>query len=355
MKKRILLAALVLLALNPVAWAGGWQELHPSTTPGPRFGHSVVVLDGKITLYGGEGPEETVQREYGPQFSDVWRWDGIQDIFDKEEPANTPPPNRRGHGAAVSSGKMYVFFGRNDDGDVVTNVFCDNPDDKTWNFENYGGDAPDPCYYQTTASLPDGRVFSFGGLTQDGAADAYAYIYTPSQDGTPGNWVKGAPHPAGCLYGSTSVVVDGKAYVFAGKGCSDPWPTSSNVWEWNATQDKFDQIEPANDPPPARYLHQAALYGTEMWVFGGIGAGGSELNDTWKYDFTTKTWTRGPNMVRALSQGGAGVLSSNAGPVILLYGGKNGATVDDGTYQLVITDDFPWPLFLPALVRPRQE
>ena len=51
-----------------MAMAGHWEELHPSTHPTARLGHSMVTVGGEVLLFGG------VDQDYAP-LGDLWRWD----------------------------------------------------------------------------------------------------------------------------------------------------------------------------------------------------------------------------------------------------------------------------------------
>ena len=362
MKKNIAWTAFILLVLSPNAWAGEWQQLNPGTTPGARYGHSMVVLNGKITLCGGMGPQETVEK--GPLWTDVWEWDDLQDKWDEVKPANSPPPARYFHSAAVINGKMYVFFGQDAGGSVLSDAWCLDPATKNWEQLSYGGQVPSARYLHSAATLSDGESPSmamFGGdgeaagsdtqgeLDTQGGIDSNAWVYEPFPGGG-GYWTKKAAMPGDPRYGQTCVVVNGKLYVFGGSTSEGPL---NDMWKYDPVADSWEKITPANDPPPPRWLHAAALWETGMWIMGGMGDGGSELSDTWKFDFTTSTWSRGPDMILGLSQAGAGIVSSGRGLEVILFGGKNGTTVEGGTYRYVIGEDFPWALFSPAFRKRR--
>eukprot|EP01114_Cavostelium_apophysatum_P022648 TRINITY_DN8260_c0_g1_i1.p1 TRINITY_DN8260_c0_g1~~TRINITY_DN8260_c0_g1_i1.p1 ORF type:complete len:513 (-),score=40.98 TRINITY_DN8260_c0_g1_i1:122-1660(-) len=58
---------------------------------------------------------------------------------------------------------------------------------------------------------------------------------------------------------------------------------------WSNVTEKYS-------PPSARYLHGAALYQKDMYIYGGFNASGDAQNDLWKFNTDDKKWTQVENV-----------------------------------------------------------
>ncbi|MBI4321866.1 MAG: hypothetical protein HY675_25510 [Chloroflexi bacterium] len=65
-----------------------------------------------------------------------------------------------------------------------------------------------------------------------------------------------------------------------------------DLWEFNKDNSEFVKVTPANSPPSARHSYAATTYNGKLYIFGGVGANGSVLNDAWSYDPATRAWTQ---------------------------------------------------------------
>ncbi|MEI8191920.1 MAG: kelch repeat-containing protein, partial [candidate division NC10 bacterium] len=87
----------------------GWTELHPATSPSPRYVHSMVWDDAsnRILLFGGRDPE----RE-DPCFNDLWSFDPAGGEWTELHPSGALPATRSAAGLAWDSlRKQAVLFG----------------------------------------------------------------------------------------------------------------------------------------------------------------------------------------------------------------------------------------------------
>ncbi len=78
---------------------------------------------------------------------------------------------------------------------------------------------------------------------------------------------------------------DGRVLMFGGEGPQVELFNNLFVFEDN----QWAEIEPVNDPPPARSFHKSWMIGDDMYVFGGKGEG-MVFNDMWVYDFVSSLW-----------------------------------------------------------------
>lgn len=90
-----------------------------------------------------------------------------------------------------------------------------------------------------------------------------------------------------------SLVVHGSSlYVYGGFDANDN--VLSDMWEFNIERMTWTKVQYRvshnNDPPTGRAEHTAVVYLNRMIIFGGYD-GKRKLNDTFVFDFATKTWS----------------------------------------------------------------
>jgi hypothetical protein len=98
------------------------------------------------------------------------------------------------------------------------------------------------------------------------------------------------PDSPGARQGHSMVTLpDGRVLLFGGWDGGVVW--FNDTWAFDPVEYNWEKIIPANTPPLARRDHGAWVRDGKMLVFGGIGAGGTCFNDLWSYDQTTNYWT----------------------------------------------------------------
>ena len=156
-----LLTFVALLMAGDSLWAGD--------SPSTRFGHTLVDLNGRVLLFGGRGGAPP------KHFNDLWEFHEDTGEFVEVQGAN-PPPARFGHSAAVSGGKMYVFFGVGNQG-LLSDIYCF--DGKTWAKAPSYGPAPGPLQNHSTITQANGNILLFGGESTDGELLQGMWEYNP--------------------------------------------------------------------------------------------------------------------------------------------------------------------------------
>jgi N-acetylneuraminic acid mutarotase len=138
---------------------GDWNTLTPPNSPEARHGHSMVTLpDGRVMLFGGEGPQEDL-------FNDLFIYDNND--WKETTPDNDPPSPRRNHEAWMVGDFMYIYGGLGPNGplnDMWTYHIVDN----LWNEQNLTGSQPPARYGHTITPLNDGSVLILGGKDTEG-------------------------------------------------------------------------------------------------------------------------------------------------------------------------------------------
>ena len=256
--------------------------------PEPRFGHSMVELNGILYIFGGQGQETKCgQIDFGRalmktagDFNDLWGYDKDINEWEKVVPANDPPPARQGHAAAVYSDKMYVFFGQGESGDL-SDVWTYDFNTNTWEQQTGGP----PARVNHTATVVNNDILIFGGRTSDNSqifGDAWSY------DPATGNWEQKASIFGGEeRYGHSATPCDDMIYVYGGAGASTIY---DDMWVYSLSMNSWNSFTPQGDPPPARKYPATAYKDYSWWVIGGEGS--TYLNDTWEFDISSNTWTQ---------------------------------------------------------------
>ena len=141
--------------------------------PGPRFGHSMVVYDGKIYLFGGAKPAAilnkafTVKKDTADNFiesSDLFSYTLANGTWQIESPL-TSPPKRKNHSANVWNGKMVVYGG-DSSGNVKNDLWNYDFLTKEWTQMPVGGTPPPVADHSATVT---GNILVIaGGRNQAG-------------------------------------------------------------------------------------------------------------------------------------------------------------------------------------------
>jgi N-acetylneuraminic acid mutarotase len=298
--------------------ADWWQDLNPTTRPGARCGHSMVELNGNLYVFGGLLPSTP-----GGIFNDLWKFSEERWVM-MEPPVSHLPPKRFDHAAAVSGGKMYIFFGA-DERNILGDIWSYSPADNTWNQEpSTGAQQPASRYGHSAVALQDGRILLFGGSGAGGRIrDNCAWIYTPG----PGSWEKVGIDSTPSLSWHSADMIGTDMYVFGGYGTTG---YNSDVSVYTPFQDTWANIVPPAEGarPRARLNHASASIGPRMFVFGGT-ADGSELSDVWEFNTITNKWTQSAGFPIPLTRAKAAALSSS----IIVFGGQSGGVAIDWTLR----------------------
>lgn len=167
-----------------------------------------------------------------------------------------------------------------------------------------------------------------------------AFLAPPSPAGTAqvGQWQElHPPHSPPARYGHSMVALNGTVYVFGGMVSgqygliSAPnWEPVNDLWRWDDGND-WELLNPT-PAPPARVYHTAVASRGKMYVFFGLGQGGTALSDVWSYDPTTNSWQQetpaGGDQPAARYH--HSTTATNDGPIYVFGGvGSDGFVIDD--------------------------
>jgi N-acetylneuraminic acid mutarotase len=279
---------------RPVLYSSNaaWSEL--ASAPPGRLGHSAVVHEDSMYLFGGERSAYV--------YEDVWRYDFAQDTWEYQAPtALVPGLARHDHSAVVYNGTMYVYGGRSPA--AQGDFWAYDMRARTWMaMPTSEGMAP---RFSHQAAVQDNKMYVFGGYVGAEAGSLTNEIWEFSFEEMA--WTKVGPRQA------------------------------NNVDSWNlATTDSILLQQPL---PAARFASAGAITGIEPALYVMGGAGGDTVmeaqSDLWKFDLGRREWTlmaSDADELLARYDSAAALISD--GTLLVLYGGR--ATGDTHQADVVI-------------------
>jgi len=143
---------------------------------------------------------------------------------------------------------------------------------------------------EVSGAVIDGFVYVVCGLTPQGSSSRL-YRYDPRSD----TWLERASVPIeGGADHCNVAAAAGKLYVLGAIRVGSSF-IEGNTWEYDPAQNRWQNVGPMNIP---RGASGVAVAGTNIYVAGGIAAGGS-VADFEVFDTVTRQWSRLPDMPTA--------------------------------------------------------
>lgn len=137
--------------------------------------------------------------------------------------------------------------------------------------------------YSASFSI-NGIGYLFGGT--DGNALSELWAYDPLSD----QWAQRSPLPSDGLAGAVAFTLNGMGYIATGKTAPDFIPTNQ-LWEYDPVSDLWSQRPSL--PSLGRALSSVFVIGDTAYVQGGQLGNGNVVDDLWRYDGSSGTWTQG--------------------------------------------------------------
>jgi hypothetical protein len=277
-------------ALDMQATTAEWSLLTSGPDAFKRYAHSSVLYGHRIVVFGG------YSELYGSAVDDVWTLDLSASTL-----AWAPMNTTGGDDSLARSSYASVLNG--------TNMVV------------FGGSPP------SLGTLNDVWVLELAAATP-----AWYKMETTGGNGPPPK----RRYPEAVLYG-------GKMVVFGGYVGTN---ALNDLWQLDLSTKKWDQLE-SSTKPSVRYGFTAALFGTNLVVFGGGATNqGSSVNDAWALDLSAApSWSQ-------ITAAGGGAPSERMpsgvtvwGNSMLVFGGqdKSAAYLSD-----VWSLSFEWDCALPT-------
>jgi len=318
----VLISILCVLPSLLSAQGDRWGVVETPNSPPVLFGHTLVLIDGHIFLFGGQaGATQSVL------FNTLWIFDPDENDWILETPANEPPPARQGHCAVAHDGKLIILHGRGELNPNLNDVWVYDPADKTW--RNVELDNGPPGRVDASAVVIAGRILLFGGRTGDGSqvfGDVWSFDPQTEQWEQKNRISQGYER-----FGHSVMPLDDEMmYVFGGHGQAP----LNDMWVYHAGSDSWSIFLAQGESPSARTLHASTHAAGLMWIFGGTTSWSAQtgksrqpsfsdesLSDTWVFDASTNGWARRTDMSQGLIQAASSI--TRTPNRIILFGGRD--------------------------------
>lgn len=290
-----------------------WTQRNPMVSPPFRDSASMTYdpIRQQVVLFGGYGQ--------GGPLADTWVWDGSS--WQQRSPT-TSPPRRSSAGMAHDPQRdRVVLFGG------IDNVGYRNDtwawDGSTWSEATPPTSPPRRASMGLAWGQGIEEIVMFGGSSANLDRND-TWTWNGSEWTSRDPVIPEARHSAVAAEGP-----GGRAVMFGGMtdaGLVD------ETWTWDGV---WVQADPTVSPP-GRTIAAAAFDSIrdELVMFGGMGAGGAELGDTWVWD--GQTWTQRETLVAPPARHNHVMAYDAERRQIVLFGGSN------GDLGVVFSDTWVW-------------
>ena len=249
--------------------------------PSKRYGHTMVAMNNKIYIFGGyDGSYKNNFYQIEINTLTSTRLDiGVQGL----------PPGRKYHTMVDMNNKIYIFGGYDGDHlndfyqlEINTNPLTSTPLDITgihdWPSERYGH----------TMVAMNNKIYIFGGYDGSYKNNFYQIEINTLTSTRLDIGVQNLPFRR---RRHTMVAMNNKIYIFGGFGSSgllnDFYQLEINTNTLTSTPLDIN----VHDWPSKRTAHTMVAMNNKIYIFGGIGSDGSDLNDFYQIEINTNTLT----------------------------------------------------------------
>jgi N-acetylneuraminic acid mutarotase len=279
---------------------GDWNTLTPPDAPEARHGHSMVTLpDGRVMLFGGEGPQADL-------FNDLFVYDS--EGWNSVAPSNEPPSPRRDHEAWMEGDNMYVYGGLGQAGPTSDLWSYDIVENK-WTEHIMYGTIPPARYGYGAAVTSTGTKLIVGGMDAEGDELRDFYSISSSFE-----CEEKAYAPRVYFKPICHIIDDDLFLVFGKANFIGLYRLSAGMW--GETTGGF----------PISHFDQYTTYGNMIFVFGGKDDNDVETSNVYVFNALTGELTTRYNSLPAyIENGGAAKYYSDTKVPddyrILIFGG----------------------------------
>jgi len=211
-----------------------WHDVRcAGEPPSPRYGHSATLIGRRMFVFGGRGEGGALLDDMFLLDLDEWCWVNVS-------PTTAAPAARFEHGCCTVGPRIVVFGGWNGKA-CFNDLWVFDTDSFTWMKPKTGGRPPCPRHGCQTELLPDGRVVVFGGHSTPAEAGGKALYHSDMSVLDVQTMIWSRPRTTGdnpsARTGHTMVRVGGSMCVLGG------WAgvRRSMVFEYLPVPDNFEE------------------------------------------------------------------------------------------------------------------
>lgn len=303
-------AIVFMLAFSIVIYSqDDWKQLAPPNAPSARQGHSMIALpDGKVSLFGGEGPQEDL-------FNDLYIFQ--ENDWEEVDPDGDKPLPRTDAAAWVRENIFYIHGGKGANADVYNDMWIYDFFVNRWQEVEINSTKPSGRFSHSSAVLSDGKVLITGGQTGEESYSFETWLYDPVTNTFEQKSNIPFPTSEQSLVVSESQVIPLQVF-----GENQEMIYYDELTDnWNYFLPKPEDNHPGLSASAA-YCdadeNGAYLIGGEEYI---DGTGYETTNKVWKFDLIEKTWSAAAELVDKLLH--AEVVYDKLNDRLLLFGGKD--------------------------------
>lgn len=221
------------------------------------------------------------------------------------------PGSHIGYSLAVIDNKVYLFGGVDGQGNPTNGLWVYDPVANAWS--QVPGDNPPSARAFHAAAVQDGQMVVHGGLDGvDTLGDMW--VYDPAAQAWTQKTPPGPTPPA--LSHHRAVVVDGKMVIVG--GADSIGQPNAETWAYDSTASSW--TKGADHPGPFGAAYGAAVFAPDSTVM----VGGTTGNDYYVYDPATNTWTQKTSANGFPSRTSPG--AAQVGDTGYIFGGEDTST-----------------------------
>jgi len=293
MKNLILMLLVLCLAFT---YADNWQSIPAKgDIPSPRFGHTMVQINGTYYLFGGVNALDSRGTPYNDLYAYVPETKTFSKVNASLASGSEPIPGMTGHTAMVYNNEMYVFNGsRSTATNDSTYVFT--PGNPTWTQKSA---PPFEARTESAAAADGSDMYMIGGRKNEtGTITDEVWKYNFTTD----TWEPRRAIPWGGMAGANAMIYTNtsgqkKLYVYGGVNDQGEQAT---LWEQTVVYNTWKTANQFGEMPSPRGYAIGLINGSNLWVSGGFGGSGAlresqQLGDTYKLDLSN---AQGPTWVK---------------------------------------------------------
>jgi len=254
-----------------------------STTahPSPRFGHTAVVYEESMIIFGGRNMRCT---------NDVWILHVPTMCWTRPDIPSQQPCSRAGHTAIVEDGMMYVFGGVKDGSQPqpwLDDLHKLDLKAMTWEVVAATTDRKPQPRKGHTAVSHNGRMIIFGGGQEDNLmfSDMWSFDYAQKvwQEIT----LTGPCLPCPRMY-HVAVMANSPTMVVFGGRAANPCAFLNDLYLINLETNEVELLKTTGPQPAQRMCSTAIFSNHTLAVF--TGGAYSYLSDSYQIDLRKRQW-----------------------------------------------------------------
>ena len=264
--------------------------------PSKRWGHSVVLHNNNMIIFGGRHSQRILSNIYSLDFTSL--------SWTKIDPCGNSPPARDSHSAIIYNNTDMIIFGGNGTSGKLNDLWNFNFNEKKWTKISGTGNSPSPRDGHLTSLIYNKYMIIYAGLDNDDNVihDIYLFDiqnkiwYECDIEGVP---IQNKDGQSCCKIGNTM-------YLFGGQGPADDEYSNDLFTLKFEIPDNIKDLKNGKKPkaiisdveinnnnlrPKVRASQTCVGYKDQfLIIIGGEGKTQMPLDDIWIFDLKTKSY-----------------------------------------------------------------